>query len=407
MDEGQVGNFLTIALVILGCFLAFLVVIYIILLLKTKKKEKKQESRTDFSNKQETDNKKEKSKDKNIEIVNIQDFMEFETVEDNMIVQKENYKYIMVVECQGVNYDLMSGIEKNGVEEGFVQFLNTLKHPIQIYIQTRTINLEGSLTTYRTKVNRIQAEMYRKEQEYQILLEDSKASEEAKQKALFAVTRQRNLYEYGIDIIRDTEKMSKNSNILSKKYYIIIPYYVNNEMGEEEFDKKEIKNMAFSELYTRAQSIIRALGSCSVKGKILNSKELVELLYVAYNRDQEEVYGLDQALLAQYDKLYTTGEDVYKKKIRELDRQIEQAAVEKAKENIDIAKNEIEEEIKEKENNMEELINEMAKIILDGNRNYIEEDVVDKAIENIEKSTKTKEERDEKEKKTRKSSSKK
>ena len=30
MDEGQVGNFLTIALVILGCFLAFLVVIYII-----------------------------------------------------------------------------------------------------------------------------------------------------------------------------------------------------------------------------------------------------------------------------------------------------------------------------------------------------------------------------------------
>lgn len=407
MDEGQVGNFLTIVLVILGCFLAFLVVIYIILLLKTKKKEKKQESRTDFSNKQETDNKKEKSKDKNIEIVNIQDFMEFETVEDNMIVQKENYKYIMVVECQGVNYDLMSGIEKNGVEEGFVQFLNTLKHPIQIYIQTRTINLEGSLTTYRTKVNRIQAEMYRKEQEYQILLEDSKASEEAKQKALFAVTRQRNLYEYGIDIIRDTEKMSKNSNILSKKYYIIIPYYVNNEMGEEEFDKKEIKNMAFSELYTRAQSIIRALGSCSVKGKILNSKELVELLYVAYNRDQEEVYGLDQALLAQYDKLYTTGEDVYKKKIRELDRQIEQAAVEKAKENIDIAKNEIEEEIKEKENNMEELINEMAKIILDGNRNYIEEDVVDKAIENIEKSTKTKEERDEKEKKTGKSSSKK
>ena len=56
---------------------------------------------------------------------------------------------------------------------------------------------------------------------------------------------------------------------------------------------------------------------------------------------------------------------------------------------------------------MEELINEMAKIILDGNRNYIEEDVVDKAIENIEKSTKTKEERDEKEKKTGKSSSKK
>ena len=64
-------------------------------------------------------------------------FMEFDTVTDNMIVQKNGSKYLMVVECQGINYDLMSGVEKTSVEEGFVQFLNTLRYPIQIYIQTR------------------------------------------------------------------------------------------------------------------------------------------------------------------------------------------------------------------------------------------------------------------------------
>ena len=64
-------------------------------------------------------------------------FMEFDTVTDNMIVQKNGSRYLMVVECQGINYDLMSGIEKTSVEEGFVQFLNTLRYPIQIYIQTR------------------------------------------------------------------------------------------------------------------------------------------------------------------------------------------------------------------------------------------------------------------------------
>ncbi len=81
--------------------------------------------------------------------------MEFDTVEDNMISTKNGGKYvIMVVECQGINYDLMSEVEKNAVEEGFIQFLNTLRHPIQIYTQTRTINLESSIQTYRDKVKK-------------------------------------------------------------------------------------------------------------------------------------------------------------------------------------------------------------------------------------------------------------
>ena len=79
-------------------------------------------------------------------------FMEFDSVKDNMIVQKNGNRYLMVIECQGINYDLMSGMEKTGVEEGFVQFLNTLRYPIQIYVQTRSINLESSLVGYRERV---------------------------------------------------------------------------------------------------------------------------------------------------------------------------------------------------------------------------------------------------------------
>jgi O-acetyl-ADP-ribose deacetylase (regulator of RNase III) len=61
--------------------------------------------------------------------------------------------------------------------------------------------------------------------------------------------------------------------------------------------------MAFSELYTRAQSVVRTLGVCGVNGKVMTSNELVELLYMAYNRDEAEVYGLDKALKAGYDEL--------------------------------------------------------------------------------------------------------
>ncbi len=403
MEDNQIANLLMIILGIFAFILVVLVIIYIMLIVKNKKREKNISNVNGKENESEKNSKK--TKNSMVETVQVEEFMEFDRIEDNMIIQKDKFKYIMIIECQGVNYDLMSGIEKNGVEEGFVQFLNTLKHPIQLYIQTRTINLEGSLTTYRSKVNKIKEELYRREQEYQMIMADDKATTEMKQKALFALTRQRNLYEYGTDIIRDTEQMSKNSNILNKKYYIVIPYYV-SELGEEEFNDYEIKNIAFSELYTRSQAIIRALSSCSVNGKILSSKELVELLYIAYNRDQEEIYSLENALASQYDKLYVTGEDVYKKRIRELDNQIEREAIEKAKKNIDIAKNELEEQITEKEANMDDLINEMAKIILDGNRNYIDEEIIDKAIENIDNETKEKEESNEKEKKTRRNSSK-
>ena len=76
-------------------------------------------------------------------------FMEFDNVEDNMIVQKNGNRYLMVINCQGVNYDLMSGVEKNSVEEGFVQFLNTLRHPIQIYIHLLSPHLLSLLYQVR------------------------------------------------------------------------------------------------------------------------------------------------------------------------------------------------------------------------------------------------------------------
>ena len=80
------------------------------------------------------------------------DFMEFDKIEDNMIVQNNGARYLMGVECEGINYDLMSGVEKNSVEQGFIQFLNTLRFPIQIYTQTRTINIGSSIENYKKKI---------------------------------------------------------------------------------------------------------------------------------------------------------------------------------------------------------------------------------------------------------------
>lgn len=311
-------------------------------------------------------------------------FMEFDTVRDNMIIQRKGKRYLMVIECQGINYDLMSNVEKTGVEEGFVQFLNTLRYQIQIYVQTRSVNLENSLQGYRARVKDVESKLRKMQVQYEEMKDSGEYTDEQLQKAYYEVTKQSNLYEYGKSILQDTERMSLNKNILNKKYYIIVPYY-SAEAGNENLDAKEVEGIAFSELYTRAQSLIRSISTCGVRGKILKSNELIELLYMAYNREDAETFGLDKAIKAGFNEMYSTAPDVLKKRMKEIDNEIEEKAIQIARDKVNEAKSEIEQELEDKENNMDDLIGQMAKMIIEENEEYIGNDVVNRAIEKVTK----------------------
>jgi hypothetical protein len=356
--------------------------------MKAKEKKEKQAEKTVY----QVDNEvKKQISAKHIEYTkaDINEFMEFEDIIDNMIVQKNGNRFLMVVECQGVNYDLMSSMEKVAVEEGFQQFLNTLRQPIQIFIQTRTVNLEASINTYKQKVREIENEYQRKTLKYQDMKRAGTYSSDEMDKFKFELTKQRNLYEYAKDLLADTERISLSKNVLNKKYYIILSHYAEND-SEHKYDKEEKRNNAFSELYTNAQSLIRALSACSVSGKILTSYELVDLLYMTYNRDDAELLGVDKAIRSGYDELYTTSTDIFEKKMRALDKKVEEEAIEYANKKILKARTELEQRIAEKEENFDDLIKQMAEAILSDNKEYVGEDVAEIAIKEIQKERKTK-----------------
>ena len=375
-------NTITLVLTVVLAIMLMLLLVLGILAAKSKSQKKHQDKDEMIGAK---DTKKAKTA-KSYSTESVFDFMEFDKIEDNMIITKNGVKYIMVVECQGVNYDLMSQVEKNSVEEGFIQFLNTLRHPVQIYTQTRTINLEGSIQTYRAKVEEIENELEKEKRKYQQMLNSDEYTDEELKAAFFELTKTTNLYEYGKDIIYTTEKMSLNKNVLNQKYYVVIPYY-SDELGENDFDQKEITSLAFSELYTRAQSVIRTLGVCGVNGRILDSNSLADLLYVAYNRDDAEVYGIDKAIQAGYDELYSTAPDVLDKKMKALNEKIEQEAFEKANEKVLEAKSDKEKALEKKEESMDDLIAQMAKLIIDQNKNAVGKDIAQSAIEKINQDT--------------------
>ena len=192
------------------------------------------------------------------------------------------------------------------------------------------------------------------------------------------------MYEYGVDIINNTERMSLNKNILSKHYYVIIPYYP-EEASSGAYQQDEITSLAFSELYTKAQSIISSLSVCGIT-------ELAELLYVAYNRDESETFNLRRALNAGYEDLYSTAPDVLSKRMKELDLKIEQDAIKKANETIYdvIEESEKQRKVRQKEAELDALIDQMAKALIEENKRSVGADVAEAAIEKIDNDSKKK-----------------
>ena len=166
MNNSELINLLTIVLGVMIGVLVILCFIFLMLKVKTKKPKNKKEKKNNNSDLKSKSTTTVQSYNKE----SIFKFMEFDKIDDKMIIQKDGKRYLMVIECQGINYDLMSNVEKTGVEEGFVQFLNTLRYPIQIYVQTRSINLENSLQVYRSKLQEVQDKYDTMSKRYELML---------------------------------------------------------------------------------------------------------------------------------------------------------------------------------------------------------------------------------------------
>ena len=376
-------------------------------------------------------------------------FMEFDNVEDNMIVQDNGKRYLMIIQCKGVNYDLLSNVEKTSIEQGFLGFLNALKFEVQLYIQTRKVNLSQSTARYKESLKRIEMDMREEEARYQDMQRSGNYTREEMLKEIKEVTKKRNLYDYGKDIIDNTEQMSADSDLTTKEYYIVVPYYTDEitatgdfnkreincmieikdvmksfenknvlnqkyyivipyfseENSDEKYDKEEIKSMAFSELYTRAQSLVSALTECDVRGHIMTSYELIELLFIAYNREQHDIYDFDEYMeQSGFNSFYSVSEDVLEKRMKALDEEIIKKANDKAMNAFNFVtskRREIKKQIEEREKNMQEYVDATAIDILESEKNTIGKYSAEEAKKEVLKMT---EEEKKKKKKKRKKS---
>ena len=387
--SGEIIPLLQLDIFLIMIIMVLLIVFYIYLM-KPKNPKKPVQTETQIEDEEAEKKKVEQNYGKfttNLTRESIFDFMEFDEIVDNMIVRKKGTQYIMVLQCNGVNYDLMSEQEKISVEEGFVQFLNTLRFPIQLYIQSRTLNLRDIIEDYKVRVDNLTIEIDKLNAK--IAQAKAQGNRALKEKLEFERRRKLNILEYGISITDYVEKLSSNKNVLQQRTYVVVSYY-SAEIGGglDKFSKEEIYNMCFSELYTRCQNISSSLANSQITSSILDSEELAELLYVAYNRDESELLQLSKALDAQYDALYSTGKDVLKKKQEKLDQEISLAAIDMATDSILKADKRKQIEELELQINKEEKIKQKASELLDTYKNQLDKRVYKLAKDEIENSRK-------------------
>lgn len=294
-----------------------------------KDNRKKQE----LNDTQKSDKNKSNSPTKLQGIESMSKFLAFDDIVDSMIVRKNRTQYVMVIQCKGVNFDLLGEEEKMAVESGFTQFLNTLRFPVQLYVQSRSLNLKDSIDKYQARVNEVKDEIVKLDN--QIKREQANGRLDLVRRLQFDRRRKMNILEYGADITNYVARLSQNRNVLQQNTYVAVAYYTNEFGGQiANYSKEEIDNIAFSELYTRAQTLIRALSASGVTGKVMNSEELAELLYVAYNRDDSELISVKKAIESQYDSLYNTAKDVLEKQKEMIEEKVDKEAIDLTSQSI-------------------------------------------------------------------------
>jgi hypothetical protein len=189
---------------------------------------------------------------------------------DGMVIMKDG-SFRAVIACKSINFDLMSEGEREAVEYAYQGFINSLNFTTQIMIRSQRVDI-GPYLERLSDVRRNTDNML-----LGVLMDD---------------------YINFIDIL------SQEANIMDKSFFIIIPYYPNQETEKALtqpknifsgiFGKKatevtkidrETYDKAVSEVNNRVESVISGLFQIGIHSVRLNTKELSELYYNVNNPD--------------------------------------------------------------------------------------------------------------------------
>ena len=203
--------------------------------------------------------------------ITTQNSLLFSEMRENMIVMNDG-SFRAVVECESINFDLMSSREREGIEYSYQNFLNSLYFPVQVLVRSRRVDIGPYLDRLAT-IRRGQDNML-----LNVLIDD---------------------YMNFIDIL------AQEANIMDKSFYIVVPYYPTGDLnvikqqakglfdsffsGKKETTVTRVDQVTYEkakdEIKNRIDSVMSGLFQMGIKSSQLSTKQLGELFYTSYNPD--------------------------------------------------------------------------------------------------------------------------
>lgn len=197
-----------------------------------------------------------------------QDFVPLKEIRDGYAIMKDGSMRALVL-SSSLNFALKSADEQNAILLQFQDLLNSLDFSVQIFIQSRKLDIRP----------------------YLALLEDRMKSQVAD---LLKIQTQ--------EYINFIKNFTETTNIMSKSFFVVIPYspaIINKSSPLSIFSRKgnkEVEQKKADELFeeNRAQLeeriavVEQGLIRCGVRVAQLGTEEVVELFYKLFNPGETE-----------------------------------------------------------------------------------------------------------------------
>lgn len=195
-----------------------------------------------------------------------QQFLEFDQIREGiLILRNKGLRGILMV--SSLNFALKPDEERDAIIYLFQDFLNSLDFSLQIYVQSRKLNITGYLDKLRD-------------------LEEKQTNE--------LLQAQTNSYRQFI------ENMVQEGTIMTKNFYVIVPFTIleaEGPMRGRKFGKKpkmpslteERFQRCKTQLWQRTEFVALGLRRCGLQVVPLSSEELIELFWSLYHPQRAEV----------------------------------------------------------------------------------------------------------------------
>ncbi|HRQ86712.1 MAG TPA: hypothetical protein PLY16_01245 [Candidatus Saccharibacteria bacterium] len=191
-------------------------------------------------------------------------------IRDSMVIMADG-SFRAVVQCQSINFDLMSDAEREGVEFSYQNFLNSLNFPVQIVIRSQRIDIgpyiEKLVTARRNQDNMLLG----------VLMDN---------------------YINFIDVL------SQEVNIMDKSFFIVVPFFPQGTASNVIERSKGFFSSLFAqpkntitkinaadyqkakdEIKNRIDTVMSGLFQIGIQSAQLDTQSLGKLYYNFYNSD--------------------------------------------------------------------------------------------------------------------------